>query len=93
MKKDVVYKWSDEAKKPFHWIKEAIAEAPTLVNTNFSMEFFLYTSASDLSYASILTQKNVKGNEVPISYMSFNLQGVELNYPEVEKQGFAVLRP
>ena len=87
-----MYKWSDEAKKSFQWIKEAIAEAHTLVNPNFDKEFFLYTFASDVSYAAILTQKNDDGNKVPISYMSSKLQGAELNYPDVEKQGFAVFK-
>ena len=57
MKKDVVYRWSDEAKKLFQRIKEAIAEAPVLVSPNFDKGFLLYTFASDVSYAAILTQK------------------------------------
>jgi len=73
MKKGVVYKWSDEAKKVFQQIKEAIAEAPALISPNFDKELFLYTFASDVPYVAILTQKNNKGNEVPISYMSSNL--------------------
>ncbi len=73
MKKYVVYKWSDEAKKSFQWIKEAITEAPALVSPDFRKEFLLYTFASDVSYSAILTQKNDDGNKVPISYMSSNL--------------------
>eukprot|EP00253_Pinus_taeda_P020679 PITA_20679 len=92
MKKDDVYRWSDEAKKSFQQIKEAITKAPILVSPNFDKEFLLYTFASDISYAAILTQKNNDDNEVPISYMSSNLQGAELNYPDVEKQGFAVFK-
>jgi len=52
----------------------------------------LYTFASDVSYVAILAQKNDDGNKVLISYMSSNLQGAELNYPDVEKQGFAVFK-
>lgn len=92
MKKDVVYRWSNEAKKLFQRIKEAIAEAPVLFSPNFDKEFLLYTFAFDVSYVAILTQKNDDGNEVPISYMSSNRQGVELNYPDVEKQGFVVFK-
>ena len=90
MKKVVVYEWSDEAKEVFRRIKEAIVEAPTLVNPDFSKEFFLYTFSSNVSYVVVLTQRNNKGNEAPISYMSSNLQGAKLNYPNVEKQGYAV---
>eukprot|EP00253_Pinus_taeda_P019632 PITA_19632 len=92
MKKYVVYKRSDEAKKAFQRIKEAIAEAPALVSLDFGKEFLLYTFTYDVSYALIPTQKNDKGNEVPISYMSSNLQEAELNYPDVEKQGFALFK-
>eukprot|EP00253_Pinus_taeda_P025118 PITA_25118 len=91
-KKGVLYKWSDEAKKTFQRIKEAIAKAPALVSPNFGKEFFLYTFASDVSYATILTQKNNEGHDVPISYRSSNLQGEKLNYPDMEKQGFVVFK-
>jgi len=93
MKKDVVYKWSDEAKKSFHRIKEVITESPALVSPNFNKEFFLYTFASDVSYAAILTQKNDDGNEVPISYMSSNLQGAELNYQMWRNKVLLFLKP
>jgi len=92
MKKDIVYKWSDEAKKAFRRIKEAIAKAPALVSLDFGKDFFLYTFASNVSYATIPTQKKNKGNEFPISYMSSNLQGAELNYQDLEKQGYAVFK-
>ena len=75
MNKYVVYKWSDEAKKAFQQSKEAITKAPALVSPDFDKEFLLYTFSFDVSYATILTQKNDEGNEVPISYMSSNLQG------------------
>lgn len=55
----------------------------------FWQRILLIHLAFDLSYAAIITQKNDDGNEVPISYMSYNLQGAKLNYPDVEKQGFA----
>jgi hypothetical protein len=50
----------------------------------------LYTFASDHSLATVLTQKDQQGNECPIAFMSTGLQGVELNYPPVDKQDFVV---
>lgn len=70
MKKDVVYKWNYEAKISFEQFKEAITEALTLISPNFDKEFFLYNFSSNVSYTTVLTQKNNEGNEVPISYMS-----------------------
>lgn len=91
-KKDITYKWSIEAKEAFRRIREAVAKASALVNPDFDKGFFLYTFAFDLSHVAIITQKNDDDNEVPISYMSSNLQGEELNYPDVEKQGYVVFK-
>lgn len=67
MKKEVLYEWINEAKESFRRNTEAIVQVHVLVNLNFGKYFFLYTFAFDLSYATILTQKNNDVNEVPIS--------------------------
>jgi len=40
----------------------------------------------------VLTQINDQNLEASISFYSSNLQGAELNYPEVEKQAFVVYK-
>lgn len=67
-------------------------EAPTLTSLDFDKEFILYTFASNISYVANLSQNNDEGDEVPISFMRSNLQGDELKYPKVEKQGFVVFK-
>ena len=52
----------------------------------------MYTFASDSSYAAVLTQKNQENNEAPIAFMSSSLNGAKLNYPEVDKQAFAIFK-
>jgi phospholipid-translocating ATPase len=86
IKKDVELKWRPLEKESFKNIKTAIANAPSLHSPDFSKYFLLYTFASEHSLAAILTQKDEQGDEYPIGFMSFRLQGVELNYPLVEKQ-------
>ena len=85
IKKDNSFSWGGKEKESFIRIREAIAEAPALVSPDFKKYFILYTFASDISYAAILTQKKQQGDEVPISFVSSNLKGVELNYHEVDK--------
>jgi len=58
IKKDSSFSWGDIEKKSFIRIREAIAEAPALVSPDFRKDFILYTFASDISYAVVLTQKN-----------------------------------
>jgi hypothetical protein len=76
----------------FNSIKNAIIDAPSLMNPNFSQDFTLYTFASDHSYVAVLTQKNVENNEVPITFMSSAFKGAELNYPVVDQQAYVVFK-
>ena len=92
IKKENKFSWGDKERESFIRIREAIAEAHTLMSPDFRKDFILYTFASDISYAAILTQKNPQEDEVPISFMSSNLKGAELNYHEVDKQDFAVFK-
>ena len=92
IKKNAVFKWNLPEKEAFAKIKQAIAEAPSLQSPDFSRGFILYTFASYSSLAAILTQKDGNNDEQPISFMSTGLQGAELNYPEIEKQAYAVYK-
>eukprot|EP00253_Pinus_taeda_P017057 PITA_17057 len=90
IKKNLVFRWGSAEKEAFDLIKQSIINTPALNTPNFSNHFTLYTIASDLSYAAVLTQINNHNLEAPISFYSSNLQGVKLNYSEVEKQAFVL---
>jgi hypothetical protein len=92
IKKDTQYHWGPPENQAFNAIKKAIIDAPSLMSPDFSQDFTLYTFASDRSYAVVLTQKNVENNEVPIAFMSSAFKGVELNYPAVDRQAYAVFK-
>ena len=40
----------------------------------------------------MLTQKEERGDEYPISFMSIGLQGAELNYHAIEKHVYTVFK-
>ena len=85
IKKDVLYHWGSQESQAFYSIRKAIIEAPSLMSLDFSQDFTLYTFASDRSCASVLTQKNVESNEIPIPFMRSSFKGEELNYPAVDQ--------
>ena len=64
------------------YLKLQCCEVPNLENI-FS---------SDQSLAAILTQKDDEKNGVSVSFMSTNMQGDELNYPAIDKHGYAVYK-
>jgi hypothetical protein len=90
IKKDVQFKWTPLEKEVFKNIKASIATAPSLRSPYFSKDFLLYTFTSDHSLAAVLMQKEEQGDEYPVAFMSIGLQGVELNYPPVDKKDFVV---
>ena len=92
IKKNSNFKWGLDEHEAFNLIKQAIINAPSLATPNFSEPFFLYTFASEKSYAVILTQANQEKAEAPIAFFSSNLQGAELNYSDVEKQAYVVFK-
>jgi hypothetical protein len=83
--KDVEFKWDDERKSTFINIKTAISQALVLRSLDFNKDLFLYTFTSDQLLAVVLTQKYDNNNEALMSFMSTNIQGVELNYPTIDR--------
>ena len=92
VKQKAEYKWEVAQREAFASIKEAIANSPSLMSPNFLKEFILYTFTIDTLYATVLTQKNQDGNEVPISFMSAGLDEAQLKYPEVDKQDYTIFK-
>jgi hypothetical protein len=90
--KYVEFRWDDERKSSFSNIKTTICQSPVFQSPDFSKYFFLYTFASDQSLVAVLTQKDDDNNEAPVSFMSTNIQGVELNYPSIDKLVYAIYK-
>ena len=55
IKKDAIFKWGQTEKESFQIILEAISEIPSLLSLDFNKDFILYTFASHISYAVVLT--------------------------------------
>jgi hypothetical protein len=92
LKKDVDYKWTKERNDAFRKNKEVIVKASTLQSPNFEKDFILFTFSFDHSIVVVLTQEDEVGEEFSVSFMSTGLQGVELNYPAIDKQDFVVFK-
>ena len=62
------------------------------MSLDFSQDFTLYTFTSNRYYVSVLTQKNTKSNEIPISFMSSAFKGADLNYPAVDQHAYTIFK-
>jgi hypothetical protein len=90
--KDIEFKWDDERKSSFNNIKAAISQALVLKSPDFGKYFFLYNFSSNQSLIVVLTQNDDDNNEAPVSFMSTNLLGDELNYPTIDKKDYVVYK-
>ncbi|KAH9300402.1 hypothetical protein KI387_011985, partial [Taxus chinensis] len=77
LKKSMAFKWTAEGKESFEVIKEAISQAPTLINPYFSKDFILYAFGGDDTISAILVQQNKDNDEQPIAFFSQSLDDCE----------------
>jgi hypothetical protein len=76
----------------FKNIKGAITIALFLISPNFQRDFIIYSFATDTVVVSVLTHKNIKGEELPISFMGKTLHDYELRYPKLEKKALDLVK-
>ncbi|KAH9287541.1 hypothetical protein KI387_031658, partial [Taxus chinensis] len=77
LKKIMAFKWTAEGKESFEAIKEAISQAPTLINPDFSKDFILYAFGGDDTISAILVQQNKDNDEQPIAFFNQILEDYE----------------
>lgn len=67
-------------------IKEILTNKPILQYPDFTKKFIVTTDASKFAIGAVLSQKNEKGHDLPISYISRTLNKSEINYSTIEKE-------
>lgn len=90
LQNDTAFHWREEQEKAFEMLKNALADAVTLVHPDFTVGFVLRTDASDIAVAAILGQFR-EGTFVPIVFYSRKLTIHEKRYDTREKELLAVI--
>jgi len=91
LRKESEIKWTTIAMQSFEGIKKAVAEASVLANPDFSMDFIIFSFASEHIVAGVLLQKNDDKLEQPIAFYSKTLRDAPLKYNILEKQAYALV--
>jgi hypothetical protein len=92
LKKDQKFEWTMDTQEDFNNIKKAITTAPILISPDFQRDFIIYLFSIETIVASILSQRNIKGDELSISFMSKTLHDYEMRYSELEKQALSLVK-
>jgi hypothetical protein len=90
LKKDVIWKWSEQEQTSFDLLKLKLTNTPLLQYPDFSKPFILTTDASGYAIGAILSQGTL-GQDQPIAYASRTLNQAELNYATAEKEFLAIV--
>ena len=91
---DVDFKWTDKCDKAFKHLKELLMEHPILRYPDPQQGYTLFTDASGIGWAGVLTQEfaDEKGKKKhhPISYISGQFRGSQQNWAALTKEAYAI---
>lgn len=91
VKKDTIFKWTEEADQAFNRFKRAFIEAPVLAQFDPDDETVLETDSSGYCSGGVLSQfKN--GFLRPVAFFSKKHSPAECNYPIYDKELLAIIR-
>ncbi|CAM8940538.1 unnamed protein product [Rhodiola kirilowii] len=90
LQKDVPFDFTDECKKAFDELKQALVTAPIICAPDWTRPFEIMCDASDYTVGAVLGQRAEK-KPVVISYASRTLDAAQKNYSTTEKELLAVV--
>ena len=93
-RQDVDFKWTEKCDKAFMHLKELLMEHPILRYPDPEHGYTLFTDASGIGWAGVLTQEftDDKGKKKhhPISYVSGQFRGSQQNWAALTKEAYAI---
>ena len=92
LKKDSEIKWGYEARQSFIDIKQKLTEAPILVSPDFTIDFLLFSFASEHTIVGVLLQKNNHNLEQPIAFYNKALRDATLKYNIMETKAYELIK-
>jgi hypothetical protein len=92
LKKDKTFSWTTSCKRSFESLKQAFIDSTILAFPDPNKTYFLYTDASDKAIGATLNQTDDEGNLRLLACFSKKLNDAEQNYPNHEKELFALIQ-
>lgn len=85
LQKNVVYQWNFEQEEAFQRIKKILTTPPVLRYYDVNKDITLSVDASSKSLGAVILQENQ-----PIAYATKALTASQQNWPQIEKEAFAI---
>ena len=91
---DTPFEWTEQCSKAFNHLQELLMQYPILRYPDPTKGYVLYTDASGIGWAGVLTQEYVdeknRAKQHPICYVSRQFRGSQLNWAALTKEAYAI---
>ena len=87
----VVFEWTEECEESYQLLKKALITAPILRAPDWNLPFHVHIDASNFAIGCILAQPHEGNMDLPVSYASRQLNTVEKNYTNIEREGLSMI--
>ncbi|CAI6367254.1 unnamed protein product [Macrosiphum euphorbiae] len=91
LRENVKWSWSRDASQAFNDIKRILSSKPVLDHYNPNIPIKLSVDASSFAIGAVLSQIYDNKAERPVAYASRVLSDTERRYPQIEKEGLAII--
>ena len=91
LQKNIAWSWSDDQKRAFQTAKSQVTSADLLMHFDPDKKLILSCDASPYGVGVVLVHELEDGSDRPIAYVSRTLAPAERKYPQIEKEGLAVV--
>ena len=91
LQKNVAWSWGDDHKRAFQTAKSQLTSADLLTHFDPDKKLILSCDASPYGVGAVLAHELEDGSDRPIAYASRTLAPAERKYPQIEKEGLAVV--
>ena len=92
VRKDVLFKWTEECQKSFKLLKERFTTALILAHFDSTKEIIVKTDASDWVFTEIVSQYSDNNILRPVTFFSKKHSVQEVNYKSYDKELLAIIR-
>ncbi|GBL80236.1 Retrovirus-related Pol polyprotein from transposon 412 [Araneus ventricosus] len=83
--------WTQDCNRAFTELKNRLTEIQVLHAPDYNREFIVQTDASDLGIGVVLSQRNDKGEEHPVLFLSKKFTDAQRKYGTTEKECAAII--
>ncbi|GBL75380.1 Retrovirus-related Pol polyprotein from transposon 297 [Araneus ventricosus] len=83
--------WTQDYNRAFTELQNRLTEIPVLHAPDYNREFILQTDTSDLGIGVVLSQRNVKGEEHLVLFLSKKFTDAQRKYGTTEKEWAAII--